>query len=79
MSSTSKAGTVTLIPGTAGTAAALFGLVQGIAASGAGIAASHMPNHSGLGMGVMFLLISILAMLAMWIFKPTQAATVEDV
>ncbi|NNM59239.1 MAG: multidrug effflux MFS transporter [Legionellales bacterium] len=75
MSSTSKAGTVTLIPGTAGTAAALFGLVQGIAASGAGIAASHMPNRSGLGMGVMFLLISILAMISMWVFKPNKPAS----
>lgn len=70
MSPTSKAGTVTLVPGTAGTAAALFGLAQGVVASAAGVGCAHLPNTNGLGMGVMFCLISILAMVSMWVFKP---------
>lgn len=70
MSPTSKAGTVTLVPGTAGTAAALFGLVQGIVASAAGIASSHLPDKNGLGMGVMFCIISLLAMISLWVFQP---------
>ncbi|MFN7097615.1 MAG: multidrug effflux MFS transporter, partial [Gammaproteobacteria bacterium] len=70
MSPTSKAGTVTLVPGTAGTAAALFGLTQGVVASAAGVACAHLPNNSGLGMGVMFCLISVMAMVSMWVFKP---------
>lgn len=70
MSPTAKAGTVTLIPGAAGTAAALFGLVQGLTASAAGIASAYLPNHSGLGMGTMFCLISVLALLSLWIFSP---------
>ena len=72
MSPTSKAGTVTLIPGTAGTAAALFGLMQGIASSAAGIASAYLPNHNGLGMGAMFCLISVLAMISLWIFSPKK-------
>ncbi len=68
MSPTAKAGTVSLIPGTAGTAAALFGLMQGLIAFLAGVASTFFKNSSGLGMGCLFCAISVLAILSMIVF-----------
>lgn len=76
MSPTTKAGTVGLVPGTAGTAAALFGLMQGVTAFAAGMISPHVGNGDSMSMGIMFASLSLLALLALAIFRshPTPSA-----
>ena len=81
MSPTSKAATMSLIPGTAGAASALFGLLQGLASTMAGIIVAPFHDLTALPMGLMLIGVSGIGLILFIILrtKPEKASPPIDI